>query len=337
MLTTKIYKTANLVVKIAIILVATVFLYNQLFAENTVSELYFNLENLVSKRRFLFFALAALALMPLNWTIEALKWKLVASRKEEITLATALKAIFAGATISSISPNRTGEFLGRVFVLKKHSFWEGVLITVVGSYAQTFATFFFGINSAYILWLPFSLSFDTLTIYLIHSIFILSWVFFISGLLFYYRISIVQLFVPQKWIKVHKVLRVIADISNNTLTKVLTYSLIRYLVFTTQFILLLIGADIEIGVFHMAMLVAVMFVINTIRPSIALLEVGLRGWTAAVVFEFYYKIVLGYDWYPSVEVIAATGVIWLINIVLPSIIGLVFINELRFFNRENGV
>ncbi len=296
-----------------------------------------NVQGLVSKQKFILFSVLVLLLMPLNWSIEAIKWKLVASRKEDIGFATSLKAIFAGATISSISPNRTGEFLGRIFVLKKHSFWEGVLITVVGSYTQTFATFFFGINSAYFLAFPYLNNFDLVTKYLIHSTLVFSWIFFILGILFYYRISLVQNLLKENWVKVNKALKVLANIDSNTLTKVLILSFIRYLVFTLQFVLLLVGADVEVGLMHMVMLVSVMFFINTIRPSIALLEIGLRGWTAALVFEVYFKTALGENWYPNVEVIAATGVIWLINIVLPSLIGLVFINELRFFKRENGI
>ena len=83
------------------------------------------------------------------------------------------------------------------------------------------------------------------------------------------------------------------------------------------------------------MLVSTMFLFNTIRPSIALVEIGLRSASALLIFEFYYQSLLGFSDWPQIEIVAVTSFIWLINIVLPAIIGLLFIKDLRFFKKEN--
>ena len=273
--------------------------------------------------------------MPVNWLIEALKWKLVVKPKENISLGTAAKAVFAGATISSISVNRTGEFLGRIFVLKKYSFWEGAVVTLVGSYAQTFNTFLWGTLSAFILLLPFINELNGLNASLVITTFIILSIGLLIALFFYYKISWAQKLINPKWKKLSKVISILRLVDNPTLTKVMLLSAFRYLVFSTQFYILMRGASIQLSYQTGLMLIATMFLFNTIRPSIALVEIGLRSASALIVFEFYYISLLGFDTYPQIEIVAVTSFIWLINIVSPAIIGLLFIKDLRFFKKEN--
>ena len=105
MSTAKLYKTYNRIIKTIIVIAAVIFLYNQLFMKNTFTEMMDATASLISKNRFLYFLIPVLLLMPVNWMLEALKWQLVVKPKEKISLATAMKAVFAGATISSISIN----------------------------------------------------------------------------------------------------------------------------------------------------------------------------------------------------------------------------------------
>jgi len=335
MSTAKLYKTYNRIIKTIIIIAAVLFLYNQLFMRNTVREMIDTTASLISKDRFLFFLIPVLILMPLNWMLEALKWKLVVKAKERISLITAMKAVFAGATISSISVNRTGEFLGRIFVLKKYSFWEGAVVTLVGSYAQTFNTFLWGTLSAFILLFPFINELDGINASLVITTFIILSAGLLIALFFYYKISWAQKLINPKWKKLSKVISILRLVDNPTLTKVMLLSAFRYLVFSSQFYILMRGASIQLSYQTGLMLVATMFLFNTIRPSIALVEIGLRSASALFIFEFYYISLLGFDTYPQIEIVAVTSFIWLINIVLPAIIGLLFIKDLRFFKKEN--
>jgi len=108
------------------------------------------------------------------------------------------------------------------------------------------------------------------------------------------------------------------------------------MVFSSQFYLLFLGASVEIPFTEALMLISLMFLFNTIRPSIALLELGIRSASALFVFEFYYLSMLGESTYPQIEITAVTSFIWLINIVLPSIIGLLFVKDLRFFRSKRN-
>ena len=67
-------------------------------------------------------------LMFLNWFLEAIKWKLSANILEPLSFIKAIKGTFSGVTISSVLPNRTGDFLGKVLFLSEGNKKEGILI-----------------------------------------------------------------------------------------------------------------------------------------------------------------------------------------------------------------
>ena len=58
-------------------------------------------------------------MMFLNWFLESLKWRFLISKIEKISINRSIRAIFSGITISTFTPNRIGEYGGRVFCLEK--------------------------------------------------------------------------------------------------------------------------------------------------------------------------------------------------------------------------
>jgi len=186
MVAANLYKTYNRIIKTIIVIFAVFFLYNQFFIKDNLSEIFALLESLISKEKFLIYTIPVLLLMPLNWLLEAIKWQKSVASNEHISISTALKAVFAGTTISSVSVNRTGEFIGRVSVLKKHSFWQGTVVTFVGSYAQTFNTFLWGSISACILLFSSDINFGINKLLLIF-VFLIIFVSLIIFLFFYFN------------------------------------------------------------------------------------------------------------------------------------------------------
>ena len=62
--------------------------------------------------------LAVLLLMPVNWMLEGLKWKLAAGQQVKLSFGNAMRGVLAGVTIGTATPNRIGEFAGRIFMEK---------------------------------------------------------------------------------------------------------------------------------------------------------------------------------------------------------------------------
>ncbi|HTQ28957.1 MAG TPA: lysylphosphatidylglycerol synthase domain-containing protein, partial [Puia sp.] len=87
-------------------------------------------------------------LMIFNWGLEAQKWRLALKTLQPISFGRALKAVLTGVTIGSFTPNRTGEYLGRVLYIEESKRLRAILLSVVCSMAQLLTTLAMGIPSA---------------------------------------------------------------------------------------------------------------------------------------------------------------------------------------------
>ena len=57
-------------------------------------------------------------LMLANWLLESEKWRFIISKIEKLKPLTALSFVWTGVSIGTLTPNRIGEFVGRVMFLK---------------------------------------------------------------------------------------------------------------------------------------------------------------------------------------------------------------------------
>jgi hypothetical protein len=60
-------------------------------------------------------------------------------------------------------------------------------------------------------------------------------------------------------------------------------------------------------------------------PSLDLLDIGVRSLTATTLFSFVTD--------QDVAVVAAVSLIYIINLIIPAILGSVFVFKLKFFDR----
>lgn len=68
----------------------------------------------------------ALALMPLNWWLEARKWHLLLTAFADWSFTRVLRATLAGVSVSAATPNRIGEIGGRMLVARREE-WPAVM------------------------------------------------------------------------------------------------------------------------------------------------------------------------------------------------------------------
>ena len=102
--------------------------------------------------------------------------------------------------------------------------------------------------------------------------------------------------------------------------KNLLLSVLRYLIFSCQFFLLLLTFEIEIA-FKIAFgTIFSMYLLASIVPSIHLMDVAIKGSVAVYLFSL-----LGIE---SWKIIAITSLMWIYNLVLPVLVGSYFV--LRF-------
>ena len=334
-LTPKVRKTLDIATRLLIATLSLSYIFYRIYAlpygqVNTFFESVLNGNNVI------YISSALVLLMIINWGIESLKWKLLIKQAEVVSFLTSYEAVLGGLAVSVFTPNRVGEFIGRVFILKKTDPLKAILLTIVGSFSQLLVTVVLG-TVAYLYFAPrylSSLMFDStwlvsgfsLTLVLLSLISVFTF-FNISVL---HRISIL---IPEKYSsRIKGSIDAMADCPTPLLVKTVLLSTLRYLVFSTQFYLAIRLIGMDFTMLQCMMVVPVIFLVLAAIPTMALTELGVRG--SVSVFLFGLLTVPGVlDAEASLAVVSASTLIWVLNIAFPSLAGVLVIFRLKFFRR----
>jgi uncharacterized membrane protein YbhN (UPF0104 family) len=337
---TKLRKTYNIFVRLIIFIITIYFLYDEIFRKHDISYLIDKYEDFSENSNFLFYFLFAVFLIPFNLAFETLKWQLLISKLEKISFFKAFKAVLTGISISMFLPNRTGDYLGRVFILQKADRLQAVLSTIIGSVAQLITTLIFGIISVIILFPFYYKLSNNLTFWLYTGLIIIGIIMVFVIVFAYIEFAaftdILKRITGREYRRIKKYAKVFLWYNTPDLLTVLTISIIRYLIFSFQFFLLLKAFDINSGYFISLMLISMIYLMMTIIPTIALSELGVRSSVSVFVFQSWMlpKGVWTSD--TSLGVLLASTTLWLFNIAAPALTGAVFVFDLKFFRKNKG-
>ena len=262
--------------------------------------------------------------MFLNWGIEAIKWKFAVKNIHNISFKRAFAAVLAGTSISLFMPNRTGEFVGRIFALPSEKRIHGIFASVVASFSQLVITIICGTIAVvtYFLICPENaLTQKNISYLIVIPVSITA----LLSIVIYFKISWFT-FLFKKWNFLKKYAdkaKVLSEYPSSILLYFLILSLLRYIVFVFQFHLLIVFFGIEISFVNSILASAMTFYVVTLIPTFTLAEIGIRGSVALLFFGFYSGA--------YTEIVAASTLLWLINVGTSGAIGNYFI--LRF--KEN--
>ncbi len=285
---------------------------------------------------------AVLGLMVINWGLEARKWQLVIHRLQPISWIKCLKAVFTGTTLAFFTPNRMGEYMGRVLYIEEGKRIQAVSLTIVGSMGQLLVTLVVGVVGLVVIrseiqvgassGLASSGSASSGS-----AVFWLNAVLYVSLLaacfltLLYFRLSWLI-----RWIeRIPRIerfirhVRVLDNFNATMLFQILSLSLARYLVFTIQYYFLFDVFGVEMNGWQVFWSVSVVFLVLAIVPTIALVtELGVRWKTSVEVVQLFSLNIVG--------IVATSLAIWIINLVIPALIGSLLILNIRLFNYKEG-
>jgi uncharacterized membrane protein YbhN (UPF0104 family) len=334
---TNLTKTSNYLIKILIIILSFGFIIHRLIFKYNAGELMDGLEKIISEPGFLKLLIMVLLIMPLNWSLETMKWKFLIKKIEKISFAKSFIAVFAGITIGTFTPNRSGENIGRVFILEHANRWEGVFITFIGSFSQILTTMLFG-SAAFLYYFFNRIDYFTEHSYSIYLLLlILALVTTLFTLILYFRISwlkgFIRWFVPKKQQLFISHLKVFAYYSTRELLHVWLISICRYVLFAIQFFVLLWICGIHFGAFEGMIYIALMYLFITAIPSITLTEIGVRGSVGIFLLEIFYFSNPALVDQLAPKALLASFLIWIINLIIPALIGEFFILKLKFFRK----
>ena len=261
-------------------------------------------------------------LMFVNWGIEAKKWQLLINHIQQFSFYKALKSVLAGCSITMLTPNRVGEFGGRIIYVDNNSKIKAISLTIVGSISQLLVTLIMGCFG--LLFLKY-FSNESANILEILPHFWQSFIISLSVgvtlilLLFYLRLSwIVKLIekvpVLQNFTKHISVLQ---EFNNMQLIQILSLSCLRYLVFVLQYVLLLQVIQIHIAGLLAFMLITIFYLFMAIVPTFGFIELPVRIGASWEILKLYTTNEIGVG-------AVALG-IWIINLVIPALIGSILI------------
>lgn len=237
------------------------------------------------------------------------------SKIETVTFATSVTAVLSGLTVSFFTPNRIGEYAGRVGVLSPGNRIRGTMITILESSAQLVITIIGGCLSfiwygseALDLkgWSSYAVNFACISVPLVLLFVYLNLNYLIEG------------FSRIRWLKkAAEKMGTFEFYTSKELLKVLSLSLARYLVFCFQFYLLIVMFGLSLPLIPSLLLISLSFFVMTVVPTVALTELTVRG---AVTVYFFSALTMD-----GLPVLHAAFALWLINLVLPSVAGAILI------------
>ncbi len=315
----------SICIKIIIIGLALSYIFKKLNNNQSIDDFRMLLNDLSVKRVWFVLSVVTL-LMFLNWFLESLKWRYLVRRIENISIWKAVESVFCGLTWAIFTPNRIGEYGGRVLFLSPRKRIIGVVAMSIGSFGQLVVTNVIGALALF--W--FLSNFMNLNPFLLFGIGFLIFIFCGFFLLFYFNIHWIDGLLSRiKFIRRYKrFFGIFSRYNVSELFKVVIYCVLRYLVFTTQYYLVIHLLIPDIRVLDMVMFLFILYFIQSALPSIDLFNVGVRVGTASYLFAF----ITDHD----LAIMASFAFIWVLNLIIPAILGSVFVLKLKFFDNSSN-
>ena len=251
-------------------------------------------------------------LMIFNWGLETLKWQTLLENVQKLSFLDSFKSVLAGLSSGLLTPNRIGNFIGRLAYIEKENHNKATINTLIGNLAQFISTLLMGLIGL------FSLLFLEYNIHNTSWILILSICFSSFGCLIYFKPLILDFFPVNKLFSI-KTKQSLLDINNSHIsikTKVLGLSVLRYIVFCSQYFLLFKAFGLEISSILLFSLIATVFLITTLIPSLLFGKLFVRESVAVFIFSLA-GINLSL-------ILLVAFLLWFINLAIPAIVGSVF-------------
>jgi len=319
---TKTYRLWISIGKWLLALIGFAFIYKQVFLNSEYELLRTNFIHYYTVTNIIYFLIPAAVLVLVNWGIESYKWKHIIKPLENISILQAIKGVLAGVATGFFTPNRIGEFGGRILYLNHADKISSSISTIAGSFAQLIATLTFGCLAM----VAYNIDLHLTNYYITALLFFIAIILSTCLLVLYYNFSKIadlfslRLYLPRFYDKFAH----LKNANSAYLSKILWLSVFRYFTFCVQYILLLYFFQVHISLEHALVCVSLIYLLHTAIPTVAIIEAGVRGAGAMAVIGPYTN--------QPTEILLAAYTLWIINIILPSLLGLYLITRINIKN-----
>lgn len=304
------YKTKqflSLVIKLSIVIGCCCFIYTRLleneqinfsvFYQNLIENKVFTLKNSLFLLFFTFF----------NWFLEITKWHLLISFIGNSSFKKAIAQSLASLTTSLITPNRIGEYGAKALYFEKPFRKKVVGLNLVGNFYQMLMTLVFGIIgfSYFILKHKIEIEIHLMFRFVGVLLFVVFTLFFVSKHLKYKNFYFKK--IKDFMIKIPLKLNL----------KISFLSFLRFLIFSHQFYFLLLIFNIDLFYIEAISAITSMYLVASIIPVFPLFDLVIKSSVAVWIFSFFSI--------EPFEIVSVTTLMWILNFMLPAIIGSYFV------------
>ncbi|WP_080059957.1 lysylphosphatidylglycerol synthase domain-containing protein [Spirosoma aerolatum] len=259
-------------------------------------------------------------LMPVNWGLEALKWYILLQRVERASYWAAFQGVLAGVALSFALPAQLGDTAGRVLSLRSGGRGAAIGASLVSGGMQFYVALVAGaIAWAYhlnvvvdrnttaarwLLLLLLSLTVGGVFLGLVRQR-LVRWLSSRQGI--------------DRWASYWNVAGFYSD---REISWALTAAALRYCLFSVQFYLAMEAVGIQLPFAVSASGIGLVFLVKTLTPAFNLLsDLGVREAASLWVFAPFRL--------PAAVLLTATLLLWLSNILIPVLVGLIWVWKLR--------
>ena len=296
-------------IKISLVLAAFYFIYYKLTSN---SHLLFNdFTNLISNTKILSLKHSAILLFLslFNWLFEALKWKTLIDPVKKIDFKTALKQSLGALTASLFTPNRIGEYGAKALYYESQLRKKVLLVNLISNTSQMLVTICLG-SIGFIFYIS---KYKQDTQYTNIALFILSSIIVI--ILTYLVICKSKFSI--RGFSLEKLKQFMTSYPKKNMCLGLILSFLRYSFFSFQFYVLLRLFEVDISYFDAMVVITSMYLLASIIPSIFIFDVVVK--TGVAVYLFSYLNI------NELYILSISTLMWILNFVLPSIVGCYFV------------
>jgi uncharacterized membrane protein YbhN (UPF0104 family) len=305
-------------------------IYNRVIRQPHLHEAWINIRHSLEGSRYWYLVLA-LGLMLVNWGIEARKWQLLVRQLEDIPFRKAFYSVLTGVSISVNTPNRVGEYGGRILYLRPENRLKAISLNMITSVSQLIVTVVMGIAGVLTLMYSFPsavLHRNGLTVFWINILLYGGLGFGIMTIVLYFRVSwLVRLLEMMPVLKkVTPYIRVLDHYEWPLLARMLILSTLRFVVFVSQYLLLFRLLYVEVSWWQGFWVVSVVMLILAVIPTITMTEFVVRGETTITL--------MGLFSHNEFAIGLASFVIWIINLIIPALLGSLLILGIKIIKDK---
>ncbi len=314
----------SICLKVLVLAVLAMILYIQLFVKNDISDLSGQFHNSVSLSFGWFYFTAVLVLMPINWLLESIKWNTLVTKFQPFGIKKSMLSVLSGVSMAIMTPGRIGEYGGRLVGIQSVNRPKAILANLISSLSQNIINIGLGLVMA----LFFFNTYMEIQQGVFLSLVFASTLLVCALLLAFFRIDLIDgllAYLPQyKWVtKIRNSVSSFSTIDNKTLFYILGLSFIRYSVYLSQYVLLIFFFGVTDQLIPAILGVSTLFFLQSNLPLPPALSVLARGEMAIFLWSVFTSNVLG--------IVAATFSLWIINLVIPAILGGFIISQANLF------